>query len=125
MEEEDGTSAVAPEPAPATVVPTNVKLTAEEAESISDHINRKAASPNDACPVCGSPNNSVLEHVYQVSPRTTVTILGGAHQPLVATACFNCGFVRFFNRLIVDAIIKAEKDAPSQPAADAEARDGG
>ena len=110
--------------APAIVTPSNVVLTTEQLEEIVDHINRKSASPTDGCPVCGSPNNSVLDHIYQVSALTTVPMFGGTHQPLIATACYDCGFVRFFNRLFVDALIKDWKSDPSQPAPDGEPRDG-
>lgn len=121
MEEEETPSEVVPTP----IVPTSVKLTPEGVAAAIDHINRKAVSPNDACPVCGSPNNTVLEEIYQLSVASTIPMVGGQHQPLISTVCNSCGFVRFFNRIIVDWLIEAEKEAVASPAPNEQVKNGG
>ena len=73
------------------------------------HINSKAVLPNDACAVCGSPNNRVQPLVFKVDSEPIPDHVFGAHRmPLFSTICFNCGFVRFFNRFVVDKILNGE-----------------
>lgn len=93
----------------------SVKLTPIEMAAITDHINRKAVAPNDACPVCGSPNNVVLDDVYRLSVLLQGLAIGGEHQPIVTTVCNNCGFVRLFNRLVIDRVVQAEIGMPEPP----------
>lgn len=81
---------------------TDVKLPLSEANKITEFINGKAVVPNDACPVCGSPNNLVNEYVWKVETQKVGPTLGGRFQPLVSTTCNNCGYVRFFNKIIMD-----------------------
>ena len=92
---------------------TDVKLSIEEANLLTEFINSKASSANDECSVCGSPKNFVSEYVWKMETQKTEAAFGGRFQPLVATSCHNCGYVRFFNRNIVDWIIQ-------QPVNDAE-----
>ena len=113
-----------PEATPLPLQIPTVKLSLEEAAAVSDHINRKAVSPNDACPVCASPLNSVLEDVYKVDVIPLASPLSPLSQPLLSTVCVSCGFVRFFNRLIVDRLIQeynAALESPPPP----EGSDGG
>ncbi|WP_156022276.1 hypothetical protein [Sphingomonas sp. UNC305MFCol5.2] len=90
---------------------TEIKLSKDEVNEITAHINRKARDPNDGCPVCGSPLSYVLENTYRVEVLTNIPAFGGTYQPLTATTCEECGFVRFFNLNIVKArIADAETD---------------
>lgn len=76
---------------------------------VIDHINQKAVLPKDACLVCGSPNNQVQGMVFKVDSEPIAGHAFGAHRmPLFSTICFNCGFVRFFNRFVVDKILNDE-----------------
>jgi hypothetical protein len=107
--------AIPPVPPP----PESVKLTTDEVGDIIDHINRKAISPIDACPVCGDPNNEVVSDLYRLDVLYPGPMIGGSHQPLISTVCNNCGFVRVFNRLVVERRLQAEKavnqtDAPPE-----------
>lgn len=90
--------------------PPQDKLTAIERSEVTDHINRKAAHPQDACPVCGSPRNFVLEDIYRTDVVASHPVNTAAYQPLTATLCMNCGFVRFFNLHIVRMLIKEERE---------------
>lgn len=94
-----------PEVAPA---PQRVVLSPVESVAIVDHINRKAVAKDDACPVCGSPANTVISDVYRLPVLTDSPAFGGAYQPIVTTVCNNCGFVRMFNRLVVERLIQNE-----------------
>lgn len=94
---------------PIAEAPENVVLTPEEASAFTDHINRKAISPTDACPVCGSAANFVVREVYRLPVATTQVVVGGEYQPLLTTVCHGCGFVRLFNKIIVDQLIALEK----------------
>jgi len=87
---------------------SDVELTAEEASKYVDFINRKAISPTDGCPVCGSPQNFVVEYAYKVETIKEPFVMGGSAMPLFVTICYNCSFVRLFNRNMADAIIEAE-----------------
>ena len=111
----------------ATALPPQIatmKLTPDEAMAVSDHINRKAVTANDACPVCASPLNSVLEDVYKVDVIAMGSLFSPLSQPLLSTVCLNCGFVRFFNRLIVDNLIQEHIAALENPPS-TEGNDGG
>lgn len=112
MEEEDSPSTPLTTP-----VDEKVRLTPIEYAAITDHINRKAVAPNDECPVCGSRNNSVLADIYRLDVLVQGLVVRGEHQPIIATACNNCGFIRMFNRLVVDRLIAAEIGALEQPPA--------
>jgi hypothetical protein len=122
MEEEDETSR---ETESAAFIPSGIKLTPEQILTVVDLINRKAMSPNDACPVCGSPKNVVLDDVYRVSVSSETLSVGGQFQPLISTVCGNCGFVRFFNRIVVDSIIEAERGSGINPEPEVQAENGG
>lgn len=82
------------------------KLSPAEHMMCVNWINEKAASPNDACAVCGSPDNSVGLDIFQVragpAPRTAGQ--GVPYIPSVITSCNNCGFIRFFNALVLGLI---------------------
>lgn len=110
---------IAPPPQAATV-----KLTLEELTAVTDHVNRKAVSPNDACLVCASPLNSVLDDVYKVDVIPVGSPFSPTAQPLLSTVCLNCGFIRFFNRLVVDKLIQ-EYSASLNVAPLLEGEDGG
>ena len=86
------------------------QLTPEYANEVTDHINRKATSPDDACPVCGHWYNMVTPTPYRVTALPTEDAFGsGQIMPVLATVCHNCGFVRFFSRFIVDGAIERHK----------------
>lgn len=89
-----------------TLDPLDVKLTHEQNIRIVEHINRKAVSPDDACVVCGSRVNHVVESTYAVATIRMVPSVGGTYMPLIATVCHDCGFVRFFNKIIVDNLVE-------------------
>jgi predicted nucleic-acid-binding Zn-ribbon protein len=93
-------------PAEALPVPesTDIKLSVEEANHITDFINSKAAAPHDECTVCGSPLNFVSEYVWKMETQKVGPTLGGRFQSLIATSCHNCGYVRFFNRNLIEWI---------------------
>lgn len=95
--------------APGVPVVLQVKLTPEERSAVTTHINQKAKDPQDSCPVCGDPNNIVLEDCYAVPVQTNVAGFGGHFQPLASTVCGNCGYVRFFNLLVVRKILSGEE----------------
>lgn len=86
--------------------PDEIRLTEAEQAAVTDHVNRKAVSPNDACPVCGSPANAVIHSVFRLPTLTSQPVVGGMYQPVLSTACANCGFIRLFNKLIVDRQIE-------------------
>lgn len=90
--------------------PLQDKLTAAERSEVTDHINRKAAHPQDACPVCASPRNFVLEDIYRTDVVAANPVTTTAYQPLTATLCLNCGFVRFFNLNLVRKLIEEERE---------------
>lgn len=96
----------ADEKAPPVPEVTDVKLSADESDKITDFINQKALAPKDECPVCGSPQNYVNEYVWRVDTQKTEDALGGRFQPLVSTTCHNCGYVRFFNKIVVEFLMK-------------------
>jgi len=79
---------------------------------ISEKLNEKSGGQaEDKCPVCGSPHNTVLETEYSIPLAQTEPLLGiGAHIPSYATACINCGYLRFFSKLMIDRMI-SEDDA--------------
>ena len=85
---------------------TDVKLSLSEANKITEFINEKAVVPNDTCPVCGSPRNLVNEYVWKVETQKVGATLGGRFQPLISTTCHNCGYVRFFNKIIMDFVMQ-------------------
>lgn len=74
------------------------ELTEDEVSKAIAWINEKATSPIDACPVCGSRHNTVLNAMGRLgfsdvsSPGT---------MPLVVTLCYTCGFVRLFNAILL------------------------
>lgn len=73
---------------------------------VSDLINEKAVSPNDACPVCGSPNNTVTPDEYSVSVTASEgAVSSGRAMPVMATVCTNCGFVRFFSAIMLRELL--------------------
>ncbi|WP_288485812.1 hypothetical protein [uncultured Novosphingobium sp.] len=105
--EEEGTSIdISPR---GEVIPSEIKLTDNERSEITDHINLKAVQPDDACVVCGSPANYVVEDTYRLDVLTSAPVLASTFQPLVSTVCMNCGFVRLFNHNIVKNRISEHK----------------
>ena len=74
--------------------------------ALIEHINSKAVLPDDACQVCGSPNNTVQGQVYHlpVAPADGALVSGQA-MPVAVTICYNCGFVRLFSVNIVKQLL--------------------
>lgn len=96
------------------VVDARIKLSPTEVSEIIDHINRKAVNSDDSCPVCGDPNNFVTEYVSRVDIGTDPFTIGGSHQPVYTTICQSCGFVRLFNKLVVDHLIREHNKSASE-----------
>lgn len=95
-------------------------LSQEQNSRIVRYINEKAASENDACPVCDSPVNTVLQFVFVIDAEATSgSLASGRHMPLYTTMCHDCGYVRFFNKILVDQQIRSAEKA----AADADESD--
>lgn len=111
MENEDQSATEEAAPVEAAPADASVALTAEEATDVTDHINRMAVAPNDACPVCGSSQNFVAPTLYRVEAHREAPAAQIQYQPLYSTVCLNCGFVRFFNQYVVKERI-AEQKAP-------------
>jgi hypothetical protein len=77
------------------------------ARKVIDHINEKSVAPNDECPVCGSPDNTVMSEPYQLSIRAKEgAIASGRFMPVITTVCRNCGFVRMFNEIVLRHLIE-------------------
>jgi hypothetical protein len=79
-------------------MPKGDALSDEELLRANDWINEKAVSPTDACPVCGSPKNSVFPALTQVR---VADVPSPGLLPMVMTICRNCGFVRFFSAVVM------------------------
>ena len=87
--------------------PSVLMLSNEQMEAVVDHINRIVGGPDkDACPVCGSCENSVEPYVFQVPVLYEPAGIGiGRYAPNYATNCKKCGYTRFFNKNVVDSLI--------------------
>lgn len=83
-------------------------LTDEEIDKAIDWINRHATSPTDACSVCGSPHNSVLSGLARLDFRN---VEPPGTMPLVVALCYNCGFVRVFNAILLGLRPSDDPDA--------------
>lgn len=104
--------------------PKVAELSEEFRNEVTQHINRKAVSPNDACPVCGSHFNVVDENVLQVPTRMVPdTIFSSSFVPVVTTVCLNCGFVRMFSENVIRGKLKQEQG--ELPLGASEAANGG
>lgn len=76
---------------------------------VTEHINQKATSPTDNCPVCSSPENIVGPTVYSLTTLPAEgTPFTDQQMPLFATVCMNCGFVRLFSELVLQRFLQAE-----------------
>lgn len=77
----------------------NDVMTVEEVTRCISWINEKAISENDACVVCGSPDNVVIDQIFRIAsiPHTTSKQGIQRYAPSIATVCRRCGFTRFFN----------------------------
>ena len=96
------------------VVKTNTVPT-ERVIEVSDFINERVGGQNeDSCPVCNSTNNTVSNLEFTVPVMPTEPLLGvGPHAPAYGTVCLNCGYIRFFHKIIVDQIIDGKKSKNS------------
>lgn len=67
---------------------------------------------NKNCPCCGQNHWAIGDQITTlVSIDENKTIrLTGSFQPLVSVTCNNCGYVRFINCLVADAIEKTEEE---------------
>lgn len=91
------------------------KLDQSYARAVVDHINKKAVSPNDACQVCGSHVTIVSDMPFKILVKEKEgAVDSGREMPLLATVCNNCGHARFFNRIIVDHLIEADRQAEAK-----------
>jgi predicted nucleic-acid-binding Zn-ribbon protein len=72
------------------------KLSDEEADRCINWVNEKASAKDDACSVCGSPDNYIDDRMLRVqsTPDASGLVLS---VPLVFSTCRNCGYTRFFN----------------------------
>ena len=98
------------------------------ASKVTDHINRLAVAPNDACAVCGHPHNMVASTYYRLTAQPDEEVVASnTVMPLVATACYNCGFVRLFSEILVRQMIEAceKTEASRAPSLALEGRGGG
>jgi predicted nucleic-acid-binding Zn-ribbon protein len=86
-------------------------LDTKRRQKVTEHINEKALSDDDGCPVCGSSRSVVAESEYSVpvNSNSNAYILSGQHMPAYATICANCGYVRFFSKRVVDRITGLEE----------------
>lgn len=84
------------------------ELTDEEIDKAIRWINAHATSPNDACPVCGSPHNAVLSGLARLDFRN---VERPGTMPLVVALCYNCGFVRLFNAIVLELRASDDPDA--------------
>ena len=84
--------------------PKELSLSTEQAQDVSNHINKNVGGPEkDNCSVCGSPWNVVENFVFQIPVGYDQQMLGIVrHAPTYITTCQSCGFTRFFNKYIVD-----------------------
>ena len=98
---------------------TGRSLTAEENSAVTDHINRKAAHPQDACSVCGSPLNLVAPSAYRLTVQADAEGRTNSMMPVYVTACLNCGYIRMFSERIVQQHIE-DAAAAAAPEADGE-----
>ena len=106
MTEEDPIEENQPEPVDRFRVAPE-RISQAYAGEVTDHINRQSIAPDDACPVCGHWYNMVTFTPYQITalPQSEA-VSSGEVMPVLATVCHNCGFVRLFNRAVVDAAIE-------------------
>jgi len=91
-------------PKPGEIVPPEYHrlLTREELARATDWINQKAVKPNDGCQICDSPHSEVQPGFAPlpggVSPFGDG--MGWLH-PCIVTICQNCGFMRYFNAVVM------------------------
>lgn len=87
--------------------PKEIEVSMEEGAAVTQHINTvSGGAENDKCSVCGSNQNNVERFVFQIPIGYYEPVLGiGRHAPAYITTCHNCGYIRFFNKIVVDQII--------------------
>lgn len=97
---------------PKSPSPKEKSLSEGEIFAVTEHINRIVGGPEkDICPVCGSFDNQVEPYVFQIPVAYEPALLGIArHAPSYITNCRNCGFTRFFNKNLVDALVEKASD---------------
>lgn len=88
----------------------------ERGVELSNFLNERAGGQeNDTCPVCNDSRNVVLDTEYAIPISQTEPLIGlGGYAPAYATACVNCGYMRFFSKNMLDKLLadsKASDDA--------------
>ena len=78
-----------------SVPDANGKLSLDERNSVSDHVNEKAQHEGDPCPHCGDTNTSVAEDLFRLAVANSPIPRG--YIPVVPVVCNNCGHIRLFS----------------------------
>jgi hypothetical protein len=91
------------------------KLTLEEKQRASDWINRHWRGQSQACPICGSNQWTLADHLVQ--PVTVgahnALLLGGTSYPHVLVISPTCGYTMMLNAVIIGLVPRG--DSPAQP----------
>jgi hypothetical protein len=79
------------------------RLTAEEKQKAADWVNRHWTAGSDACPICGSTEWFIGDHLVQpitLGPNNGL-LLGGIGYPQVMVISALCGYTMFINAVIM------------------------
>lgn len=101
-----------PKPGDIVLPITNRKMTVEEINQATEWINKKSVRKSDECPVCDSPHN-LVQPTMAPMPGGVDPFDGtsGWVYPSIVTVCFNCGFTRHFNAVVMGMAPGAQADA--------------
>jgi hypothetical protein len=88
------------------------KLTEEEKNRVGAWVKEKGkAGVNPNCPVCGSPDWFIADHLVQ--PMTLGAnrslLLGGIGYPQVMLVSLPCGYTRLLNAVLMGVIVEGEQ----------------
>lgn len=88
-----------------------IKLVPLETQiSVTQKINEKAGGQEeDCCPVCNTAKSFVVDAEHWVPLGQNEPTIGiGAYAPAYMVVCTNCGYMRLFNKAIMDKLIAEE-----------------
>jgi hypothetical protein len=91
------------------------KLTDEERQKVVAWVTKYPATPDARCPICGSPNWMVAEHLVQpitIGPGMGLQ-LGGLGYPQVQLISDPCGYTRLLNAVMIGLLPPGEKPKDS------------
>jgi ribosomal protein S27AE len=82
------------------------KLTEEEKAQVLAWVAEKGKAGNPNCPVCGSPNWLLADHLVQpiTLGANRSLLLGGIGYPQVMLVSTVCGYTRFLNAVVLGLI---------------------